>query len=109
MKTNNFVILAFLISAASGGRDYYNILGIGRSASTNQIKKAYRRLAKELHPDLNPDDENANEKFQELGAAYEALSDPEKRKLYDKCGEECLKKDGQMGGGELLKSSLRLF
>lgn len=80
-------------------RDYYNILGVGRTASTNQIKKAYRRLAKEMHPDRNPDDPTANERFQDLGAAYEALSDPDKRKLYDKCGEECLQKDGQMGGG----------
>ncbi len=80
-------------------RDYYGILGVGRSASTNQIKKAYRRMAKEMHPDRNPDDPDANEKFQDLGAAYEALSDPEKRKLYDKCGEECLQKEGQMGGG----------
>ena len=52
-----------------------------------------------MHPDRNPDDPEANERFQELGAAYEALSDNDKRKLYDKCGEECLKKDGQMGGG----------
>ena len=52
-----------------------------------------------MHPDRNPDDPEANEKFQELGAAYEALSDDDKRKLYDKCGEECLNKDGQGGGG----------
>jgi len=94
-----FSLLAALASIVHAGRDYYNILGVGRSSSTNQIKKAYRRLAKEMHPDRNPDDPDANERFQELGAAYEALSDPDKRKLYDKCGEECLKKDGQMGGG----------
>ena len=81
------------------GRDFYGILGVNRGASVNQIKKAYRRLAKEMHPDRNPNDEDANEKFQELGAAYEALSDPDKRKLYDKCGEECLNKEGQGGGG----------
>jgi len=97
LLTSIFSILAIL--AVEAGRDYYAILGVGRSASTNQIKKAYRRLAKEMHPDRNPDDESANEKFQELGTAYEALSDPEKRKIYDKHGEEGLKKDGQMGGG----------
>ena len=72
---------------------------MGKSASKNQIKKAYRRLAKEMHPDKNPDDPEATDKFQDLSAAYEALADPDKRKLYDKCGEECLQKDGQMGGG----------
>ena len=56
-------------------------------------------MAKEMHPDRNPDDESANEKFQDLGAAYEVLSDPDKRKLYDKCGEECVNKEGQGGGG----------
>ena len=80
-------------------RDFYKILGISRNANTNQIKKAYRKLAKEHHPDRNPDDPNANNKFQDLGAAYEALSDPEKRKLYDRGGEEALQKEGGMGGG----------
>lgn len=80
-------------------RDFYKILGVGKNANTNQIKKAYRKLAKEMHPDRNPDDDTANEKFQNLGAAYEALSDPEKRKLYDRCGEECLNKEGGGGGG----------
>ena len=56
-------------------------------------------MAKKMHPDMNRDDPDANEKFQELGAAYEALSDPDKRKLYDKCGEECLKKEGQVSDG----------
>ena len=80
-------------------KDYYKILGVSKSASTNQIKKAYRKQAKELHPDKNPDDPNANEKFQELGIAYETLSDPEKRELFDRCGEECVKKEGANGGG----------
>lgn len=80
-------------------RDFYKILGVGRSASTNQIKKAYRKQAKELHPDRNPDDPKANEKFQELGLAYETLSDPEKRELFDRCGEECVKKEAANGGG----------
>lgn len=77
-------------------RDFYKILGLSHSASTHEVKKAYRRLAKELHPDKNKDDPNASQKFQDLGAAYEVLSDPEKREMYDKCGEECLKKDGMM-------------
>lgn len=80
-------------------RDFYKILGVSKSASTNQIKKAYRKLAKELHPDKNTEDPNASEKFQELGAAYETLSDPEKRELFDRCGEECVKKEGAGGGG----------
>lgn len=95
--------LMILLSAFTletwAGRDFYKILGVSRSANTNQIKKAYRKLAKEMHPDRNPDKPDANEKFQDLGAAYEALSDADKRKLYDKCGEECLNKEGGGGGG----------
>ncbi|CAG7835213.1 unnamed protein product [Allacma fusca] len=82
-----------------GGRDFYHILGVPKSANTNQVKKAYRRLAKELHPDKNKDDTDAVQKFQDLSAAYEALSDPEKRELYDRCGEDCLKKEGGGNGG----------
>lgn len=77
-------------------RDFYNILGVPRNANSNQVKKAYRRLAKELHPDKNPDDPEASQKFQDLGAAYEVLADEDKRSKYDQCGEECLKKDGMM-------------
>ena len=71
-------------------RDFYKILGVKKSATLNQIKKAYRAKAKVMHPDKNQDDPKANEKFQDLGAAYEALSDDDKRKTYDRCGEECL-------------------
>ena len=85
-------------------RDFYKILGVSRNANTNQIKKAYRKLAKELHPDRNTDDPKANEKFQNLGAAYEALSDADKRKLYDRGGEEALQKEGGMGGGDPFSS-----
>lgn len=70
-----------------------------RSASVNQIKKAYRKLAKELHPDKNKQDPHAQEKFQDLGAAYEVLSDPEKRRTYDSSGEEGLKRDS-FGGSD---------
>lgn len=90
----------YLISLVLAGRDFYKILGVSKSASTNQIKKAYRSQAKELHPDKNQDDPDASQKFQDLGAAYEVLSDTEKRKLYDKCGEECLQKDGMMNNAD---------
>ena len=65
-------------------RDFYKILGVPKSSNINQIKKAYRKLAKELHPDKNKGDATADEKFKDLGAAYEVLSDEEKRKKYDR-------------------------
>ncbi|SFL20356.1 DnaJ C-terminal domain-containing protein [Proteiniphilum acetatigenes] len=67
--------------------DYYKILGVDRNASAEDIKKAYRKLARKLHPDLNPNDKEAQKKFQELNEANEVLSDPEKRAKYDKYGE----------------------
>lgn len=93
-----FTSTVFICTLA--GRDFYQILGVPRTASTNDIKKAYRKLAKALHPDKNQDDPNASQKFQDLGAAYEALSDSEKRELYDRCGEDCLKKDGMMNNAD---------
>ncbi|KAE9550105.1 hypothetical protein FO519_006680 [Halicephalobus sp. NKZ332] len=72
---------------------------VPRNANLNQIKKAYRKLAKELHPDRNQDDPIAQEKFQDLSAAYEVLSDADKRKIYDRSGEEGVKKMGDHGGG----------
>jgi len=67
--------------------DYYSILGIDKKASTEEIKKAFKKLARKLHPDLNPDDKDANLKFQQINEANEVLSDPEKRKKYDAYGE----------------------
>jgi curved DNA-binding protein len=67
--------------------DYYSILGIKKTASTDEIKKAYRKLARKHHPDLNPNDKQANLKFQQINEANEVLSDPEKRKKYDEYGE----------------------
>jgi len=68
--------------------DYYNILGIDKKASQEEIKKAYRRLARKHHPDLNPNDKNAKSKFQQINEANEVLSDPEKRKKYDQFGKD---------------------
>ncbi|KAL5279388.1 dnj-20 family protein [Megaselia abdita] len=92
-------VIALSLSGSLAGRDFYKILNIKKSATTNEVKKAYRKMAKELHPDKNQNDPNASEKFSDLGAAYEVLSDPEKRKKYDRCGEECVKKDGMMDMG----------
>lgn len=67
-------------------KDYYDVLGVSRSASDADIKSAYRKLAKQYHPDKNAGDEKAAEKFKEIGEAYAVLNDPEKRKLYDQYG-----------------------
>jgi molecular chaperone DnaJ len=69
------------------GKDYYQILGVSRNASEKEIKQAYRRLARKHHPDLNPGDKSAEAKFKEINAAYEVLSNAEKRKKYDQFGE----------------------
>lgn len=68
--------------------DYYKILGVDKNASQEDIKKAYRKLARKLHPDLNPGDKDANKKFQQVNEANEVLSDPEKRKKYDRYGKD---------------------
>ena len=68
--------------------DYYKILGVEKNASEDDIKKAYRKLARKLHPDLNPNDKEAHQKFQQVNEANEVLSDPEKRKKYDQYGKD---------------------
>jgi molecular chaperone DnaJ len=75
-------------------RDYYETLGVQRGADDTEIKKAFRKLARELHPDVNAHDPDAEEKFKEAAAAYEVLSDPERRRLYDSYGEDGLRGRG---------------
>jgi curved DNA-binding protein len=67
--------------------DYYKTLGVAKNASQDDIKKAYRKLARKFHPDVNPNDKEAHKKFQQINEAHEVLSDPEKRKKYDQYGE----------------------
>jgi curved DNA-binding protein len=89
--------------------DYYKVLGIDKKATADDIKKAYRKLARKYHPDLNPNDKEANKLFQQINEANEVLSDPEKRKKYDEYGEnwqhadqyeEAKRSQGQSYGGQ---------
>ena len=79
-------------------RDYYEVLGVSRGADEKDIKKAYRRVAMKYHPDRNPDDPDADDKFKEATEAYDVLTDSEKRAAYDQFGHAGV--DGQGGGFE---------
>src|SRR5438552_16876881 len=72
--------------ATTTKKDYYEILGVKKSASTEDIRKAFRKLARKYHPDVNPGDKTAEEKFKEISEANDILSDPKKRKIYDQLG-----------------------
>src|ERR1700756_1554803 len=78
----------------SATRDYYDVLGVPRDADETTIKKAFRKLARELHPDVNSHDPEAEEKFKEAAEAYEVLSDSERRATYDRYGHEGLRSGG---------------
>ena len=79
-------------------RDYYEVLGINRSADEKEIKRAYRKLAKKYHPDMNPGDKQAEQKFKEITEAYNVLSDQEKKKLYDQYGFAAFEEGFGQGG-----------
>ena len=80
-------------------RDYYEILGVSKDASASEVKKAYRKAAVKHHPDKNPDDPSAEERFKEAGEAYEVLSDDQKRSTYDRYGHSAFANQGGGGGG----------
>jgi molecular chaperone DnaJ len=80
-------------------RDYYEVLGIERTAAAAEIKTAYRKLARQHHPDVNPDDPSAEEKFKEVQEAYDVLSDDRKREVYDRYGHEAAQRGGPGAGG----------
>jgi molecular chaperone DnaJ len=85
--------------AATRKRDYYEVLEVGRSTSEEEIKRAYRKLAVKFHPDKNPDDPHAEEKFKELGEAYDVLMDVDKRAAYDRFGHAAFEQGGGFRGG----------
>jgi molecular chaperone DnaJ len=90
-------------------RDCYEVLGVGRNADEGEVKKAFRKLARELHPDVNNHDPDAEEKFKEAAEAYEILSDPERRQVYDRYGHDGLRRGGQSPNFEGFGSISDLF
>ena len=80
-------------------RDYYEVLEVERSSSEEEIKRSYRKLAVKFHPDKNPGDHAAEERFKELGEAYDVLMEPQKRAAYDRYGHAAFQQGGMGGGG----------
>ena len=84
--------------AGSGYKDYFQVLGVDRGADADTIKRAFRKLARQYHPDVNPGDQSAEARFKEISEAYEVLSDPDKRRKYEQFGQYW-NQAGGMGGG----------
>src|SRR2546425_9400187 len=89
-------------------RDYYEVLGLERNASADEVKRAYRKLAVKFHPDKNPDDPHTEEKFKELGEAYDVLMDGDKRAAYDRFGHAAFAHGG-IGGGRGFHDPFHIF
>ena len=94
---------------ATEKRDYYEVLGVERNASEDEVKRAYRKLAVKFHPDKNPDDAHAEEKFKELGEAYDVLMDPDKRAAYDRFGHEAFAAGGAGFGRGAFHDPFEIF
>ncbi|KAG6041207.1 hypothetical protein E4U41_005592 [Claviceps citrina] len=93
------VFVLVLIQLALCAEDYYNVLGVSKQATDKQLKSAYRKLSKKFHPDKNPGDESAHEKFVQVSEAYDVLSDAETRSIYDRYGHDGVKQHKNGGGG----------
>src|SRR5271170_6593312 len=95
-------LLLFVLPLVFGAEDYYHLLGLDKSCSERDLKRAYRTLSKKYHPDKNAGNESAHNKFVQVAEAYEALSDPTTRKIYDQYGHDGLEnhKRGGQGGGQ---------
>ncbi|KAF4582263.1 DnaJ-like protein SCJ1 [Ophiocordyceps camponoti-floridani] len=100
VRALGLLLLLALLELVVCEQDYYNILGVGKSATDKELKSAYRRLSKKYHPDKNPGDESAHENFVQVADAYNVLSDAEMRKVYDHYGHEGVKSRRQGGGGD---------
>jgi molecular chaperone DnaJ len=94
---------------ATDKRDYYEVLGVGRTATEEEIKRSYRKLAVKFHPDKNPDDPHAEEKFKELGEAYDVLMDADKRAAYDRFGHAAFAQGGAGFGGGGFHDPFEIF